>query len=327
MFRHFILVPAICMIFVSAVFAQWQQNYLPSGTVSETVVVDETINQETIQGVLCACKSGGMLWIPYDDTNGWGEFQQYNNFYIWAPGCDSKVINDTLYAINATFQYYHIYYYDNGEWREKVSRQNKYFQYKDAAFFDVDNDGEDSPYLMLVSNFYDQWRPKSAIPLGRYEPGLYLYDNPTQGYTPSAADQPISGTGGYRYEYIYRDLEEDHIFYALCDDDDKFKKVVVEYDQREYSATVNSDFTNATLTEVLDFYQCFDGDGYIHQYLLAKSSGEWDVWHRDNDNPAGTLEDDGWVIEWDDIASSLQQGLQGFFAHEGDSRQGQLVRY
>jgi hypothetical protein len=126
--------------------------------------------------------------------------------------------------------------------------------------------------------------------------------------------EPITGTSGKDFTFIYRDLENSDILYAWYNDEpndeNDFYKITVTYNAGVYSASVTSDFDILdTPIKILAFYQYLEGANR-HQYLVVDigtdEAPEITVWHRDDSD--GSLSSAEWSKSntWEEfVAQSL----------------------
>ena len=304
MYRFQLIIVVAGIFFNSLVFAQWELNKLPGGNIVETIVIDEVVDSDTIRGVWAVNKNSGVFWFPWDGSD-WGEYQEYDAYYAWFMGGDVMVMQDTLFALAVTMQGHHYYYYNNnnGSWDDWGSGfiENNYFQYADAAFFDVPGDTvTPKPDHFLLST-WQPWKPDS-YGADDYQLGLYLVHD---GTAPAFNEDPITtgiSTIGKAYNRIYRDLDAGNIFYTWCSagegSEAGFHKVTITGSHPYYTSTLADDFsvTNIELLGVSAFYQYMEGDT-IHQYLYATTANtsheeSVNVWYRNSKD--GSLSASEW---------------------------------
>ena len=284
---------------------------LPGGNSLETIIVDETVNGDPVQGLWMVEKQAGMYWLPWNSGSSvWSTPEEHDAYYPWFMGGDKRTMgnspNQVLYSIAATYLGTHLYQYTGSdpEWDEPTSSfvENSYYRWHDAAFYEANASPTNSQNHFVVSAV-QEWSPSSYT----YNKGLYLV---TDGQSPLYTTSPITNSSGKNFRFIYRDLENDDILYAWWNEEgtttSDFLKVDVDYSSPNYSASTASDFdeTSYILQKVFCFYQYLDGSNR-HQYLVAETRHNVDVvtidvWHREEDG-GGYLNDDEWSIEWSDI--------------------------
>lgn len=310
----------------------WVTSRIPSGVETETFFVDAALgenNDVLVKGLWIPEKLGGAYWYTWN--SGWNvnNMEEHDAYYFWFNGGDWRETDtNDLYTIIATYDGTHLYKYTGGagnQWREEGEiAENDYYRWHDAAFFDVAGDGAEPQNCFVVSSI-SHWSPN---PLW-YKKGLFYV---TDGTAPSAEAEPIPGSLGEDYSFLYRDLISDNVIYCyynyqdpdvqvLNEEEAHFQKLVITYDTglQIYDTDLDDDFDvdNYSLIKVHSFYQYKDGN-YRHQYLCADTQHDTDepntvIWYRNDLDNSLTAD------EWDPILTGVD-GSMGIVANvRGDN--------